>query len=175
MRRAPFLENTLLLAIAFVATQFMLLPLAPGDGIVMPDLIYALVIAWVIRRPASTPLWVVLVIGLLADVMLARPIGLGALALVLAAEGFRARSVMFHGAPFPLEWLAATAGFAAILVGMRLALDLVLADAPAIAVMLRYLAATALAYPVVAFGLSWCVGLRMPRGSGSGRGFGRLS
>lgn len=175
MRRSPFVENALLLAIAFVTVQLMLLPLAPGDGIVMPDLVYALVVAWVIRRPASTPLWVVLVIGLYADMMLARPVGLGALALLLAAEGFRARSVLFHGAPFPLEWLAAAAGFAAMLVGMRLALELVFTDAPGIAVMVRALVATALAYPVVALGLSWCVELRMPRGSGSGRGFGRLS
>lgn len=175
MRRSPLVGNALLLALAFVAAQLMLLPLAPGDGIVIPDLIYALVIAWVIRRPAATPMWVVLVIGLYADVMLSRPVGLGALALLLVAEAFRSRSVLFHGSPFPLEWLAAAAGFAAMLVGERLALDLILADAPGVAMMARYLVATALAYPLVVLGLSWCFGIRTPRGSGSGRGFGRLS
>ncbi len=175
MKRSPVLENTVLLGAALVAMQLMLLPLAPGDGMVMPDLVYALVVAWVIRRPASTPLWVVLLIGRLAVVLLARPVGLGALALVLAAEVFRSRAVFFHGSPFPLEWLGAVAGFAAMLIGMRLALELVFADVPTVAAMLHYLAATALAYPVVALGLGWGLGLRMPRGSGSGRGFGRIS
>ena len=87
----------------------------------------------------------------------------------------RSRSVLFPGAPFPLAWLAAPAGLAAMLAGERLALELVFADAPGVAVMVRYVVATAIAYPLVVLGLSWCVGLKTRRGSGSGRGFGRLS
>ena len=87
-----------------------MIPLGPGGALVAPDLLYCLLVAWVVRRPARTPLWAIVALGLFADVMLSRPLGLGALALMLAVEAFRRRAVLFHGAPFLLEWLAAVAG-----------------------------------------------------------------
>lgn len=171
-----FVETALLLVLGVVAVQAGLIPLDLGGGLVAPDLLYGLVVAWVIRRPASTPLWAVVVLGLFADVMLSRPIGLGALGLVLSAEVFRARAGRFSGVPFPFEWLAATVGFVLMLAGMQIALELVFVEPPAVASLLRYAVATALAYPLIVFGLTWCLGLRAPRGSGDrfGAPLGRL-
>ena len=106
--------------------------------------------------------------------MLSRPIGLGALGLVLVSEWFRRWGRLFHSSPFPLEWLAATLGFAALLAGTRLALAIVFAPAPTAAALASYLVGTALAYPLVVLGLAWCLNLRAPRSQSFGQPMGRL-
>jgi rod shape-determining protein MreD len=164
----PMAERALFVGLGVVAVQAALVPLGTGSTLVAPDLLYGLTIAWVIRRPATAPLWAVLSLGLFADVMLSRPLGLGALGLVLASEWFRLRARRFHGAPFFLEWLAASAAFAAILAGIEIALALVFADRPGAAAMLRYGVTTALAYPLIVFGLTWCLHLRAPRSQAFG-------
>jgi rod shape-determining protein MreD len=155
-------EPAILLCLGFVAVQAALIPLGPGGRLAAPDLLYCLLIAWVIRRPAQSPLWVVLLLGLFADVMLSRPIGLGALGVLLLTEAFRTRAALFHNAPFAVEWLAATLGFAAMLAAMNLALKLVLAAPPGLTASLHHLLATTLSYPLVVLGLTWCLGLRAP-------------
>lgn len=161
-------ETGLLVVLGFVAVQAALIPLEPAGGLVAPDLLYGLVVAWVIRRPAGTPLWAIVTLGLFADLMLSRPVGLGALGLVLVAETFRAQAARFTDVPFPLEWLAAAMGFVVMLVAMQVALELVFAEPPAVSSLLRYAVATAIAYPLIVFGLTWCLGLRVAR-SGEGR------
>ena len=47
-----FAEKPLLLGLGFVAVQAALIPLEPGGALVAPDLLYCLIVAWVIRRPA---------------------------------------------------------------------------------------------------------------------------
>ncbi len=170
----PFTEKLLFLALGVVAVQAALIPLGPGGALVPPDLLYGLTVAWVIRRPATAPIWVVLALGLFADVMLSRPLGLGALGLLLASEWFRHRARRFHGAPFPLEWLAAAAGFAAMLAGMAIAMALVLLDPPGLGTLLHHLLTTALAYPLIVFGLTWCLRLRAPQAHRFGNPLGRL-
>jgi rod shape-determining protein MreD len=168
----PLVETALFIGLGFVAVQAALIPLGPGSALVAPDLLFCLVIAWVARRPASAPLWAVVALGLFGDVMLSRPLGLGALGLVLASEWFRRRPLGFGGS-FLLEWLAATAAFAAMLAGMELALALVFAERPGFAAMLRYGITTALAYPLVVFGLTWCLNLRATRSPAAERSMGR--
>jgi rod shape-determining protein MreD len=166
MKRRPalpaFAETALLLGLGIVAVYAALIPLGPGGGVAPPDLLYCLAVAWVIRRPATAPLWLVLLLGLFADVMLSRPIGLGALGLVLATEAFRARRGLLHGLPFVAEWLAAAAAFAVVLGAMQLALVLTFADPPGLAASLGHLLATALAYPLLVAGLALGLNLRAP-------------
>lgn len=153
-------ETSVVVAIAVAAVVLPLAPLGIDGGLVAPDLLYCLVVAWVVRRPDRAPLAAIVVLGLFADLLLSRPIGLGALALVLAAEAFRARSTLFHSLPFPLEWLASAVGFAVMLAGMTLALELVLATPPAASALARHFLATGLAYPIVVLGLTWCLRIR---------------
>lgn len=164
----PPIETGVVVAIGVAAVIAPLAPLGVGGGLVAPDLLYCLIIAWVIRRPDRVPLAAIVVLGVFADLLLSRPIGLGALALVLASEIFRARSTLFHNLPFSLEWLATTVGFAAMLAGMNMALELVFATPPAASALARYLLATGLAYPIVVLGLTWCLRIRAP-GQGSVR------
>lgn len=156
-------ETALYVGLGLAATVAPTLPLAPGGGLMPPDLAFCLTIAWVIRRPARLPFPAILAVGLLGDVLLARPVGLGALGLLVAAEAFRNRAHLFWSAPFPLEWLAAAGAFAALLAVEHLALEIVLAAPPGLTLSLRSLAATAVAYPLVVLGLVWVVGLRAPR------------
>jgi rod shape-determining protein MreD len=174
-RRLPApVETALFLGFGFVAVLAPKIPLAPGAGLMAPDLLYCLTVAWMIRRPRSAPLPAVVGLGLFADLMLSRPLGLGALGLLVASELFRARAATFHGLPFPVEWLAATLVFAAMLGSEQLALLLVFAEAPGVAPLARHLVATALAYPVVVLGLAWCLQLRAPRAPRPGNPLGRL-
>jgi rod shape-determining protein MreD len=156
-------ETALYLALGLAATIAPLLPLAPGGRLMPPDLAYCLTIAWVVRRPARLPFVAVLAVGLLGDVLLARPVGLGALGLLLLSEVFRHRAPLFWSAPFPLEWLAAAGGFAAMLAAEHLARTVVFAAPPGRALALRHLAATVAVYPLVVLGLVWVAGIRAPR------------
>ncbi len=163
-----FAETPLLVGLGLVSVLAGLIPLSPGGEMVAPDLLYALMIAWIVRRPATTPLWLAPALGLFADLMLARPVGLGALGLMLATEGFRARAGLFHDTPFLIEWAAAALGFAALLAAMHLALQIVFATPPSIASLAGYLIATAIAYPLVVLGLTWCLRLGAPGGHRAG-------
>jgi rod shape-determining protein MreD len=165
-------QTALVAALGVVAVQASLLPLGTTA---VPDLLYCVVIAWTVRRPESAPLWTILALGLYADIMLSRPIGLGTLGLLLASEAMRANAGRFHGAPFLLEWLAAVAAFALILAGIAALLRLAFADTPGLPVLLAHLTSTALAYPLVCVALVWGLGLRGPsRGRTGERRLGRI-
>ena len=58
---------------------------------------------------------------------------------------------------------------------MQLVLELVFAHPPGVAASLKYLLVTALAYPLVVLGLTWCLRLRAPRVSESAYILGRPS
>lgn len=158
-----FWRRALLTGLGIAAVNLALIPLAPGGEAVPPDLLYCLIVAWALRDPASVTLWIVLPLALLADVMLSRPPGLGALGLVLAAETARAHAAQLRNLPFLLEWLLAVAGFALILAGIQFALRITFADAPGLEAHARYLMATALSYPVVALAIGWGMRLRPVR------------
>jgi rod shape-determining protein MreD len=144
------LRLLLLFALVLPATLAAMIPLGLGGEAVPPDLVFALVLAWSLRAPEPVPVWALVVLGLFADLMLARPPGLGALGLMLAAEAMRALRPRLQGAPFPLEWLAATILFALVLGLMQAGLRLAIATTPLPVDLLRYLVATAIAYPVAA-------------------------
>jgi rod shape-determining protein MreD len=164
-RRAlpAFLETPVLLGLGAMAVLAVTMPLGPGGALVAPDLLFCLIVAWVVRRPTRTPLLAVVALGLFGDVVLSRPLGLGALGLMLVVETFRRRAILFHGAPFVIEWAAAVAAFALMLLGMNLVLAAAMVAPPGLAPSLRHLTATAIAYPLVVLGLTWCLGLRAPR------------
>jgi rod shape-determining protein MreD len=157
-----FVEKAIFLGLGAVAVEAALIPLGPGSALLAPDLLFGLVVAWVIRRPATAPLWAIVALGLFADLMMSRPLGLGALGLMLASEWFRRRAPRFQAGPFPLEWLAMTLAFAAVLGAMQLALTLVLAAGPGFAALARYTVTTAMAYPLIVLGLTWCLNLGAP-------------
>lgn len=164
----------LLAILGVLSVLVVMMPLGLDDRLAPPDLLYALLVAWVIRRPRGAPFVLVVSLGLFADLMLSRPLGLGALMLVLAVELFRQRARLFWGVPFALEWLAVLLAFAVLLAVENLVLAVAFVPPPGLVISLQHLAATAVAYPLVVLGLTWCLGVRAPEGTARMAG-GRMS
>jgi rod shape-determining protein MreD len=160
----PRLGTAAFAACGLFAIYLQLVPFShAAEGRGLPDLLFCLVAAWVLRRPASAPLWAVLGLGLLADLLLSRPLGLGTLGLVLASEVLRAKRSHIQAGSFAAEWLHVVALFALMLAGTALALRLAFAEGPGLAAMLDHATATAIGYPLAVMVLHFGLGLRGPR------------
>lgn len=163
-RFGPALETLAVLALGLVAIYLPLLPLSLGaERLPGPDLVFCLALAWVARRPAQAPLWAILALGLAADVLLSRPLGLGALGLLLAAEAMRGNAATLQAGPVAAEWLSAAALALAAGLGAEVALQLTFAETPGLGPLLRQVGVTALAYPFVATLLGVGLGARPGR------------
>jgi rod shape-determining protein MreD len=160
-RQRPFrlLRQIVFLGLCLVAVYLPLTPLAPGSDRVTPDLLYCLAMAWVLRDPASAPLWIIAGAGLLADVLMARPLGLGALMLVLASEVARSRRQAIMGSNILVEWGIVLALFCLAWFALLAVLRLSFSASPDLDTTLRYLAETAFLYPVIS--LATMLGGRM--------------
>lgn len=159
-------QGLAIVLLACLCIYASLIPLAPGGSLAPPDLLYCLFAACAFRRRAPSPIWLLAALGLLADLMLSRPVGLGALAFVLSIEALGRASALVRGGPFLLELLAVAFGFALQLAIVSVGMRLSFLDGPSMEVMLRYGAATLLAYPMVCLALVWGVGVRAPRSGG---------
>ncbi len=176
-RRLPAPVETLGVLLACLAAIYLaMLPLGGPVGrlLPMPDLAFCLVLAWVARRPREAPVWAIVAAGLAADLLLMRPPGLGALALLLAAAATRANAQAVAAGPFLAEWLGAAALAFAAALGMQAALELTFADAPALRPLLLHAAATAAAYPLAVLLLALLLGIRRPRRARHAERLGRL-
>jgi rod shape-determining protein MreD len=163
-RYGPTVELLAVFALGIAAIHLALVPFdftagrAPG-----PDLVFCLVLAWTIRRPNEARLWAILALGLASDVLLSRPIGLGALALLFAAEAARSSAPAIQSGSFLAEWATAAGLFAAVALAQQAALNLVFLDGPGLWPLAGQVAATAAAYPLVVFVLAAGFGMRAPR------------
>lgn len=141
------LQPALVAALGVIAMYVPLVPIGhAADRIANPDLLFCLLAAWSVRRPAAVPLALVLALGITADLLLGRPPGPGALGLVLVTEYLRTRRT----AGFAFEVLRAGVLFAALLAGTALLLVITLAPNPGPEPLARHWLATMLAYPVIA-------------------------
>lgn len=149
VRRALFLA---------VAGVVILAGLVPAGGapraVPPPEMLFALTMAWVARRPREAPAASVAAVFLLADMLFLRPPGLHALAVVAATEWLRAHPA--RGADPLSEW--GRAGAAILVAGLaeQAVLVLTLVDGPPLGPALARSALTAAAYPVAAL-LLWAV------------------
>ena len=163
---ARFARLTLFLTFGLLTILAPLVPLAPGADRVPPDLLYCVVMIWVLRAPAAAPLWAVLALGLLADALLMRPPGLGALALVLASEAGRARASVPGGFGFVAEWLAVSALFALLTLATQAVLHLSLSPGADWGAAIELIIFTALSYGPLALALGWLLRLTGSRRPG---------
>ncbi|MEL7300571.1 MAG: rod shape-determining protein MreD [Pseudomonadota bacterium] len=99
LMRAAFVAVSLLILVV----QLLPLGLAP-IGWVGPDLLFALALVWVARRPAYAPVGLVALVFFIADLLLQRPPGLWAATALLATEALRARSHDLRDMIFAAEW-----------------------------------------------------------------------
>lgn len=133
------------------------LRLLPG-----PELLVALTLAWMLRRPDQLPVLLIAAMALLDDLLVLRPIGLGALLLVLASEILRRRQPRWSDLSFVMEWLIVATVLVLMLMGQRLALMLTFVTQPTLGQDLLQLLATLACYPLVVLALRYGLGLRRP-------------
>lgn len=133
-----------------------LLPLSPGaPSWPGPDWLTALILVWVLRRPEQAPVMLVAGLALTADILLLRPIGLGAALTVIATESARQREQRWAEQGFLAEWLRVAALLALMMLADRVIRSVfvippTLAPMPPLWQDGMRLIATAGAYPVVA-------------------------
>ena len=175
-RFGPWIERLAVLGLGIAAIYLALLPFGlDATPLATPDLVFCLGLAWVVRRPAEAPLWAILALGLAADLFLSRPLGLGALGLLFAAEAMRASAASLSSGPFVAEWATAAVLAVAAGLGAQMALEITFADGPGLGAVLRGAAATALAYPVVVALLAFGLGMRGGRRPRDGDRLGRIA
>ncbi|MXU64648.1 rod shape-determining protein MreD [Oceanomicrobium pacificus] len=145
-----------------------------ADARALPDLLYLLLAAWILRRPDTAPLWLVALLGIGADVLLGGPMGLGAATLLLGTEFLRMQARTQADRPFALEWLMVALVYAAMLFGRYIALKLSFAPVSAMSVYLWHLVQTALVYPLMVLALRFGMRLRTPGAVGGPDRLGRV-
>lgn len=171
MPRRQVLIGTCLFCLCMGLLLFLrLLPLSGGlVGWPGPDLGMCLTFAWVLRRPDQLAAPVIVLVYLLEDMLLLRPIGLWAALMLLGTEAARLREPRWRDQPFMVEWLRVAILLGAMMLAYRVVLLMFLVPVPALGqVILQYLATLA-AYPLVVFAARWVIGLRRVSPSGAER------
>ena len=154
-------RRALYLVVAGVVVLAGLVPIgAAPRAVPPPEMLLALTLAWIARRPREVPAPAVAAVFLLADMLFLRPPGLHALAAVAAAEWLRAHPAR-DGDPLS-EW--GRAGAAILVAGLaeQAVLALTLTAGPPLGPALARAALTAAFYPIAA-AVVWSVpGARRP-------------
>lgn len=159
--RRSFLAGTLsFLLVCWLLLFIRLLPLSPGGALPGPDLVLALIMAWVLRRPDQLAAPVIVAVVLLEDVLLMRPPGLWAVIVLLGSEAARVREPRWRDQGFMVEWLRVAVLMAAMTVAYRIAQVTFMLPVPALGQVMLQLLATIAAYPPVVLGARWLLGLR---------------
>ncbi len=139
------------LAIALVMVFVQLLPLqtVPPNW-AGPDLLLAMTVVWVSRRPDHVPLVLIAGLFLLVDLLLQRPPGLMAALVLILTEFLRARTAGFRSVAFGLEWGTVAMGIIAVTLANRFVIMIVMLPQAPLGLTLGQMVLTILAYPVVA-------------------------
>lgn len=154
-RQRQLIGQSLYVAAGLALIVGALLPLAPGRiGWAGPDWLAALTLAWVLRRPEQVPVLLVAALMLAADILLMRPIGLGAAIAVVATEAARRRAERWQEQGFVAEWARVAMLMLLMVLADRVVRALfvippVLAPMPPLGQDILRLIATVFAYPVV--------------------------
>lgn len=158
--RSVWLYRALFAALALAATFYALLPFGAGEGGVPgPELIVCGVAAWVLRRPDYVPVWLILLVLLLDDALLQRPLGLWTLIVLMMSEYLRRRVDQTEAMPVGSEAVLVAGCIAAAFAANHLALMLVLAQTPPLAGQTLHALVTIVFYLPVAL-LSHLIGVR---------------
>lgn len=127
-----------------------------------PDLMLAITLLWVVRRPDLLPLSVIAALFFITDLLLQRPPGLMTLLVVLVTEGLRRRNAAIRALPFLLEWALIGAILIALALANRLVLAMLLTPQAPLGLSLMQMIMTMLAWPLVAVIAHFGFGITRP-------------
>lgn len=139
--------------------QLMPLDTVP-KGWAGPNLMLALTFAWAVRRPEYVPALLVAALFLLSDLLLHRPPGLFAALAVLGSQTLRGRAPDLRDLTFAVEWLSMLTTTAALMIGYRVVLSLLMVDQAPLGLSIMEFAMTVLIYPVVVVASHLLFGVR---------------
>jgi rod shape-determining protein MreD len=114
-----------------------------------PDLLLALTLVWVARRPDLLPVPLIALVFLVTDLLFQRPPGLWTALVLILTEIVRARAATLRNVPFPLEWMTVAAGILAVTLANRAVLAIVLTPQAPLGLTLIQTLMTVLVYPLV--------------------------
>ncbi len=150
-----------LLAVAIIYIQLLPLQTVPSN-FAMPDILLALTLVWVARRPDFVPIGIIAIVFLLSDLLFQRPPGLWTALILILAETLRTRARSMRNLTFPLEWATVSAGIVAVYAVYRFVCAMTLVpDIPVVPYLVQ-MVATILAYPFVAMISQVLFGVRRP-------------
>lgn len=159
-----WLEILLFLLCGFLAIGIPMLPMGlAADSMAFPDLLFCLLSAWVIRRPETAPLLAVVLLCILADTFLMRPIGLWAVLLLSATEGLRALHRVFRDMPFLMEWVYIGGLFIILMLLQNTLLFISFSTVHSFGASVWHIVRTIAVYPVVVAILYWALRIRPVR------------
>jgi rod shape-determining protein MreD len=152
----------LFLGLAALSLFVRLLPFGSDAAVPGPDVVLALACAWIMRRPDYLPVLLIALVILVEDMLLHRPPGLWAVAVVLGTEYLRNRQPVLRNVGFALEWATVGAVMLAMLLLTRTVMVLTMTPLPSLGLSLIQLLATVAAYPLLAGASHWVFGVRKP-------------
>lgn len=144
IRRGGFLAIALILQIQALIPLDMTANRIPG-----PDILFGLTMAYVIRRPEYVPLWSIVLVFFLRDIISMAPLGIWTFIMVISTEIVRSNLQAFREYYFGIEWLWISILFAGALLALQLALFLSLSFTPKFVDQLYQFLFTAGLYPVI--------------------------
>jgi len=151
-----WLGRAVFASLGLISTLIAMLPMGlSAEANIMADLFFCIVFAWVIRRPSTAPMGMVLVIALLGDFLLMRPLGLWAFIVLMASEFARGQRVPLREQMFIIEWLIFALTFATSLFFNFLFLKISFSATPSLNLMFAFFVSTVVAYPIVVGLLHW--------------------
>ncbi len=149
-RTDPWGFRLVFLGFAAAFLFLRLLPLGNTAGALPgPDVMLCLMLAWMMRRPDFLPIWLVVGVTLLDDLILMRPPGLWTAIVVLATEFLRSRTALTRELNFMVEWLLASGLMLGMLMLYRLVFVLALLPQPPFGFAVVQVLWSVMAYPLV--------------------------
>lgn len=127
-----------------------------------PDVMLALTMAWVVRRPDLLPAPVIAVFFFLEDVLMMRSPGLWALIVLVTTEFLRRRNPTLRGLTFWLEYAVIVPLMLAMFLLNRMVLGIVMVPQAPLGLSLAQFVGTVAIYPVAVASLHYGLGLRKP-------------
>lgn len=148
--RKTWINRGVFVLLAFV---FIVIDLVPRDMRppvwAAPDLLLAVTLAWVARKPSYLPVLTIAIFFLMTDFWFMRPPGLWAALVVILTEVIRRQNRDFRDMPFLVEWGTIAVGICAITIVNRLVIAVVMLPQAPLGLTLLEMIATIAVYPVV--------------------------
>jgi rod shape-determining protein MreD len=127
-----------------------------------PDIMLALTLAWIVRRPDMLPAPLVALYFFLEDILMLRPPGLWALIVLGATEFLRRRNPTLRGLTFWVEYALIVPLVLGMFVLNRIVLGIVMVPQVPLGLSLAQFVGTVAIYPFVVICLHYGMGLRKP-------------